>query len=339
MRMLPKLTKARTRRLEFEVAARRITEGIVSSLPNPEWAGPMYVSSFAAILELVAAHGAELSEGICWLGEPAAIHERAKHPMVSDQARSMLASVAGGGDHAADLRLWVASKGSNFVYGAVRKILAPAGLGVDIAEVAMSGAPVLISLAGLSDAEASLVGHLVIESLLATAILRPQDESDDVVTLFVDEAHRFPPRGLARVVAEARKFGLALVASTQSCAQLSGELADLMLGAGTTVAFRSTPDTAMRLSAQIGKDPSDLLALPDLRCLLTVQGVPTVVVDVLPMECVPETEVPALPSSPGPGATSQSTSGPVVDQQSSLREALETDVASSDDEQRSPARG
>ncbi len=282
--LLPRLTNSPRRRLECQVAIRRVTEGIVSSLLDQEWAGPIFMMAFNAALEVVAAHGAELADGIRWLGNPEELRGRLGHPLVSSEARSVLLNLVSSSDRAQELRLWVSSKGHSLVHGMARRILAPAGSGTDVARAVFSGQPVIVSLAGLSTTEAAMVGHLIVESVMDAGFTRPVPDREEIISLYVDEAHRFPPRGLARVVAESRKFGLALVASTQACSQLSRELADLVLGSGTTVAFRSTPDTAARLAAQMGVAAEELIRLPDLHCMFASQGMPATELLVSPIE-------------------------------------------------------
>ena len=291
--LLPALTNEPGSRERFEVASNRLVEGIMSSLPH-DWTGPMFFTILSSALEVGGACGAALHETFSWLTNPSELLKRAKHPLVSDRARQSLATLAGSSDHAREIGLWVSSKGHAFVNGASRRILGSAGIGVNLADAALSGRPVLLSLAGLSSSEASLIGHLLIEQVLNVAITRPISERTNVATLYVDEAHRFPPSGLSRIVAEARKFGIGLVASTQAYSQLSPELTDLSEGAGVTVTFCTTPDSARRLSDKTGLQSRTLTALPTFTCVVSVQGHDSITIQIPPPEPV------ATPYEPAP---------------------------------------
>lgn len=287
LRPLPRIVGRGRNRAHVESAVRRLTSSVAGGLPHADWTGPRFFAAFAALLEVVAAHGAELIDGAEWLNDAAALRVRAQHDLVSELARTTLMTLASGTADGADVRGWVASKLSPIVSGLVRRIVAPAGRGIDVADALDSGRPVIVSLAGLSTSEAGFIGHLVLGAVLDAALART-DDRPPLVTCYVDEAHRFPAGGLTRVMAEGRKFGIGLALATQSLGQLTGELSDLALSAGVQVAFRATPESASRLAPLLDVDAADLVSQPDLHAVVRVHGHPATSVAVDPYETCTE---------------------------------------------------
>lgn len=286
LRTLPRLGRGRRSRTAVDSAVRRVADAVASSLPNPDWTGPRWYAAFEALLELVVVHEGELLDAAVWLNDPSALRSRLDHSDLSALARSTLSNLLASTGDGGDVRGWVSSKLHPVVGSGVRRVIAPVGRGVDVGTALAEGRPVIVSLADLSTSEANLVGHLVLSAVIDAALARSADRRD-LVTCYVDEAHRFPARGLSRVIAEGRKFGVALALATQSLGQLPGELADLALGAGTQVAFRATPDTAAKLSPVLGVPIRDLVTMADLHAVVLVQGHHPTTVVVPPYETCP----------------------------------------------------
>ena len=268
LQVVPRLAASGRNRDEVDSAVRRLADAIATSFLDLEWAAPGWYAAFEALLELVVVHRGELIDGAVWVNDPHQLRERLKHPELSELSRSSLLSFL---DDRNDVRGWVTSKLHPLVSGEARRIVAPVGGGVEPGAALSSGRPVIVNLAGLSGAETNLVGHLSLSAVIDAALARGATERS-LVTCYVDEVHRFPARGLARVVAEGRKFGIGLAVATQSLGQLSANLADLATAAGTHAVFRATPDTANRLGAVLGVEPQDLLVQPDLEMTLVVLG-------------------------------------------------------------------
>jgi hypothetical protein len=283
LQVLPRLTKSRRSRDEIDTAIRRLADAVATSLLDLEWAGPRWYAGFEPLLELVVVHRGELIDGVVWLNDPQQLRERMKHPDLSELSRSRLLALLSDQN---DVRGWITSKLHPLISGDARRIIAPAGRGVELAEELSRERPVIVNLAGLSGAEANLVGHLALSAVIDAALARRATERS-LVTCYVDEVHRFPARGLSRVVAEGRKFGVGLAVATQSLGQLSAGLADLATAAGTHAVFRATPDTANRLAPILGVEPQALLAQPDLQATLAVQGQQATTVIVPPYETCP----------------------------------------------------
>lgn len=262
-------------------AARRVSEAFASSLPNVEWTGPRWFTTFAALLEVVAQHRGELIDGAVWLNDPSALRKLLDDPAISSFARSTLRNLLVGQGDGADVRGWASSKLHPVVSGTARRVIAPAGQGIDVGAAILEGRPVIVNLSALTSSEGNFIGHLILSTVLDAAFERLPDGPEDVITCYLDEAHRFPASGLARAFAEGRKFGIGLDIAVQGLGQLPGELADLALGAGTQVVFRATPDTASRLSPLLQVPVADLISQPDLHATVAIQGHPatTVVVD------------------------------------------------------------
>lgn len=267
-------------------AIRRVAEAVASSLPNEEWTGPRWFASFTALLELVLVHGGELLDGVVWLNDPQELRRRLGHDELSAVARSTLSNLTAATGEGADVRGWVSSKLNPIVGGTVRRILAPAGAGTDFGDAVAAGRPVIASLASLSPTEGNLVGHLVLAEALDTAFARPVGQRS-LFTCYVDEAHRFPAAGLARALAEGRKFGIGLMLALQSLGQAHGRLDDLALGAGTHVVFRSTPQSAAALAPVVQVTAAELINQPDLHAVVGVQGLPPAAIVVPPPETCP----------------------------------------------------
>lgn len=99
-------------------------------------------------------------------------------------------------------------------------------------------------------------------------------------TLVIDEFASFVSRSFSELLAEARKYGLALVLAHQYLAQLDDELRAALLGnAGTLVAFRLGAEDAKVIGEEFTPevDPDDLVKLDrhQVALRLAVQGVST----------------------------------------------------------------
>lgn len=129
------------------------------------------------------------------------------------------------------------------------------------------------------DASALLGAVLVTKFQLAAyarADVRP--EARRPFTLFIDEFASFATASFAELLAEARKYGLALVVAHQYLAQLDDALRAAVLGnTGTLVAFRLGAEDAERLGGEFAPEltPSDLtrLARHQIALRLSIDGV------------------------------------------------------------------
>jgi len=284
IRILDRIDSRHSRYERVQAQARRLGDAISSSLPNPEWTGPRFFMTWHAFCELVAAHGAELIDGVTWAGDPSWLERQIAHPLVSRLARSTLGNLLKT-DYGRDVLNWTVSKAHPLVSGTARRIIAPAGKGVDLRRLTNQGRPIIANLNGLAPGEAAFVGHLLLDTILAACFASPKPGT--TFTCYVDECHRFPAKGLSTVIAEGRKFGVSLVLSTQALGQLPPEFADLASATDTKIVFRSTPDTASRLSGPLELPTQDLTRLPDLQGIVSQRGEPLTAVTFEPFQAPP----------------------------------------------------
>lgn len=297
LQVLPPFGSSAPRRAAAEASIGRFSEATASYQPDRSWTGPRWYTTFGSAMELVWVHGGEVADAVVWLNDVEQLRRRLQHDDLSPMSRANLRSVATGGDNAVDLCNWVTAKLHPLTSSEVRRILAPVGKGTDLGTALAAGRPVIVNLASLSTSEAAMVSHLVTSTVLDWAFGRPHGDRS-LVTLYLDELQRAPERGIGRILAEGRKFGIALVAATQSLGQLSAELADLAMAAGTQVTFRATPDTAARMAPILDVTARELMALPDLHAVVKVQGHPSASVIVPAYEECPVDRVVTPPKAP-----------------------------------------
>lgn len=253
---------------KVRTAARVLCDAFTSHLPNPEWTGPMFHQRSMALLELQAMYQTELLTVLGWLSDPHVLREAIEHMDLSKVAQGVLRSMSSqtSGDGAAGIE-WIQSKWSTLAGGPARRLLARPGHGIDIADELFRGRPVLINLAGLSTADSSVMGHVMLQ-LILDGILARTPEPGQEIAAYIDEAHRVEPHNLARAWAEGRKFGLALTVATQSPLQFPTSVADLALSSGTVVAFRQAPAAAQLLAPLSGVPTAELIAQPNLHAVV-----------------------------------------------------------------------
>lgn len=103
--------------------------------------------------------------------------------------------------------------------------------------------------------KAGLLGSLIISGFQQAALGRadmPEAEREQF-TLYIDEFQNFQTDSFTTILAEARKYGLALVLSHQFSTQLLPEIADAVFGnVGSIVSFRVGFSDADRLAKEFG---------------------------------------------------------------------------------------
>lgn len=308
VRLTPRLEADGSNLDEVESAASRFADAIASRYENPEWSGPRWLQLARALALLTAAHGAEVVDVVGWLADRDQTQSKTRHGGIPSWAQATLSTLhAQNNSDAAGVRDWLTCKLTAFASSAGRRIFAPAGEGDDLHEVLASGVPVIVNLSALSGSDAAMAGHLIIATVLETAMQEPL-EGAEPFTVFVDEAHRFPVASMERVVAEGRKFGVSLALATQSLTQFDPSMADIVSGAGVKLAFRQSPDSANRLAPLMDLDALDLVDLPDLHAYVKVTGHSTCSVEVDPYAPMPAEHVKA-PLVPVRGATRESEDG------------------------------
>ena len=130
---------------------------------------------------------------------------------------------------------------------------------------------VLISLAKgrLGSTNANFLGLLllpmILQATLGRANLAPTDRRE--CTLYIDEFQNYATDSLALMLAEARKYRLALVLANQHVGQLTGEIRDAVLGnVGSIIAFRLGAADALAMEQILAPSPigaDQLINLPN----------------------------------------------------------------------------
>lgn len=272
---------------EVEQAITHCCDAIANNFPDPAWTGPRWHTLARSMLALEAALGLSISDTMTLVSDPAELARELGHPLVPVWARTGLALLHHHSHNdSASVREWLYSKFTTFTSGPARKLIAPSGRGVDLADAVGRGTPVIVNLAPLSESDAGMVGHLILARVLEAAMERPAD-CRDLFPVYVDEAHRFPARNIDRVLAEGRKFGISLGLATQSLLQLPLALADAVASANIRMVFRQSGESAARLAELMDVPPSDLVDQPNLRAYLKIAGFQTCSVQVPPYEPCP----------------------------------------------------
>ncbi len=125
----------------------------------------------------------------------------------------------------------------------IRNIIGQPKSTIDMRDVIDSGKILLIKLSqgAIGEDNSSLLGAMMISKLQLAAMSRvdtTQAERKDFY-LYVDEFQNFATESFAKILSEARKYGLNLTVANQYIAQMSEEVRDAVFGnIGTLVCFR-----------------------------------------------------------------------------------------------------
>ncbi|WP_235019890.1 hypothetical protein, partial [Ruania rhizosphaerae] len=170
-------------------------------------------------------------------------------------------------NEATELASWGASKFQELLSSeAIRWILGCGPDAIDIPSAMDRGESLLIDLGSheLGQTAARAIGAAYL--LKHWAALGERKNRDHTHVIIVDEAHLLSYGPLPRLLAEARKFGVAVVVATQHLGQLSPQLADAVeSNTGTFVSLRSGLQSAQRASTRLmGWPAQDLVRLPNL---------------------------------------------------------------------------
>ena len=122
--------------------------------------------------------------------------------------------------------------------------------------------------------QSKLLGSLLVTKLLVGAMQRPKAERKQAYTLVVDEFHNFGTETFQELVAEARKYGLGLIAAHQYLEQIEDERTrKAMLGnAGTLIAFRVGVRDADILARELEISPEYLMDMEPFRIRVRTVG-------------------------------------------------------------------
>ena len=143
---------------------------------------------------------------------------------------------------------------------------------LDIREVMASNGIVLVDLSAprIGRDQAQMLGMMWLSKIaLAMPERSPGDKPFHVV---VDEAHLFQESLLSEMLAEGRKFGLALALAHQHMGQLTPSLRDALDGnASSVIAFRTSIRDAIEVADRLGTwSGGSLSRLPNLSAAATL---------------------------------------------------------------------
>lgn len=149
---------------------------------------------------------------------------------------------------------------------ALRDLLAPADGGLAVESLLAEGRSLLVRLpfANLGPEAASFAATLVLGRVYLGIVSAAEERRRPLpVTVVLDEVHAFPPRLVAEMLTEGRKFGLATVAATQYPDRLVPEVRSAARGAlRGYVAFRVPRAAAAEVGGWLGlraEDAEELL--------------------------------------------------------------------------------
>ncbi|HEX9068641.1 MAG TPA: type IV secretion system DNA-binding domain-containing protein [Ktedonobacterales bacterium] len=172
--------------------------------------------------------------------------------------------------HYSEILDWVISKFSHFVVDRMmRNILGQRTSSFDFRESMDSGKIVLISLAKgrLGEENANFLGLILLPMILQAALSRADTSAPlrPYTSLYVDEFQNYSSDALARMLAEARKYGVSLTLACQHLGQLTQAIRDAVIGnVASIVAFRTGASDAHALEQIFAPSPLDADALQNL---------------------------------------------------------------------------
>jgi hypothetical protein len=139
---------------------------------------------------------------------------------------------------------WITSKLNPFILNEfVRPIIAQAKSTINFEDIMNNRKILIVNLSKgvIGETSAYLMGMLIITKILLSAFARitiPEEERKDFY-LYVDEFQNFAFKGVASILAEARKYRLSMVLAHQYIKQLPEEIASAVVGnVGTLISFR-----------------------------------------------------------------------------------------------------
>ncbi|MGH8324973.1 MAG: ATP-binding protein, partial [Steroidobacteraceae bacterium] len=198
--------------------------------------------------------------------------------------------------HRSEVLDWIVSKFGHFVTDpTMRRLLGHEKSSFSFRAAMDTGKIVLLSLAkGLLGSEnANFLGLILLPMVLHAALSRadlPMAQRRDVV-LYVDEFQNYATDSLALMLAEARKYHLALTLANQHVGQLTKEIRDAVLGnVGSILSFRLGAADAAAMEQIFAPSPlaaEHLIGLPNFtaygRLLIGGQHTPVFTLETEPV--------------------------------------------------------
>jgi hypothetical protein len=144
---------------------------------------------------------------------------------------------------------------------------------LDFEKILNSKSIFLATLFGLPDAEAEVLGALLISKFQVAAMSRG-DKQFDTFYLYIDEVQRFITTSLPTMFSEIRKFGISAVVANQYLQQLEGGTLEAIMGnTGATIVFRVGQRDAGHLAPLLRPqfNADDLLQLDRFTAVAKIQ--------------------------------------------------------------------
>ena len=177
------------------------------------------------------------------------------------------AEKAGGEAALANMVPYITSKMNVFIANdLMRPIISQPKSAFNFREIMDEGKILIINLCKgkLGDINSYLLGMIIVGKILISALSRadlPEEKRRDFY-LYIDEFHNVTTRTITTVLAEARKYRLAMIFGHQYVGQLDEDTQKAIFGnVGSILAFRVGPDDAKYLVTQFGPifDENDLV--------------------------------------------------------------------------------
>lgn len=152
----------------------------------------------------------------------------------------------------------------------LRSIITAEKSSFDLESIMDEGQVLLVNLSRgqIGEGPAMLLGALLAASIGLEGLARadrPEHERRDFC-LYLDEFQMFATQSFATMLAELRKYRVALVLANQYLGQLEPEVRDAVVGnVGTTISFRVSAADAGYIARELAPtfSPEDLIALPN----------------------------------------------------------------------------
>jgi hypothetical protein len=249
--------------------------------------GPVFESHLRGVLGLLLGLDPQQSPWVPNLGLMRAVYYSSplrkmlvkrlngRDQMVEDFLRE--AESATGDSSMRNMSVYVASKFNRFLSDHAMRNVVCQSRSINLREI-VAGRKILLCHLGrgrFGEHSAKLLASALLSRLRHAVMARRGDPSAPPFHLFADECQLFADGRLAELLAEARKFGLALTLAHQYLDQLPADVLQAVLGnVGTVVALRVSPADADRLATLFAPTFSRraLVSLPNFHAIARSHG-------------------------------------------------------------------
>jgi hypothetical protein len=249
--------------------------------------GPVFESHLRGVLGLLLGLDSQQSPWVPNLGLMRAVYYSSslrkmlvkrlngRDQMVEDFLRE--AESATGDSSMRNMSVYVASKFNRFLSDHAMRNVVCQSRSINLREI-VAGRKILLCHLGrgrFGEHSAKLLASALLSRLRHAVMARRGDPSAPPFHLFADECQLFADGRLAELLAEARKFGLALTLAHQYLDQLPADVLQAVLGnVGTLVALRVSPADTDRLATLFAPTFSRraLVSLPNFHAIARSHG-------------------------------------------------------------------